>query len=94
MNTFFTYCFLLEMIIKLLGQGVKKYADDGFNIFDASIVIISMFEIAINSSGIEFSTGAFSAFRGVRLLRVFKLARSWTSFRRLLKVMIETIKDV
>ena len=28
------------------------------------------------------------------MLRVFKLARSWTSFRNLLKVMLETIKDV
>ena len=27
-------------------------------------------------------------------MRVFKLARSWTSFKNLLKVMIETVKDV
>ena len=46
-NTIFTYCFLAEMIIKLLGLGVKDYARDGFNRFDAAIVILSMVEIAL-----------------------------------------------
>ena len=83
------------MIIKLLGLGVKDYKRDGFNLFDAAIVILSMVEIAVESQFPALSTGgAFSAFRGVRLLRVFKLARSWTSFRNLLKVMLETLKDV
>ena len=83
------------MIIKLLGLGVIEYKRDGFNLFDAAIVILSMVEIAVTEVIPDLSTGgAFSAFRGVRLLRVFKLARSWTSFRNLLKVLIETIKDV
>ena len=38
--------------------------------------------------------GALSAFRGIRLLRVFKLARSWTSFRELLSTMIKTMKEI
>lgn len=70
------------MIIKLLGLGFKGYARDRFNIFDCVIVIISTIEIVIgwadpHSGG---GGGAISAFRGVRLLRVFKLARSWKSF--------------
>ena len=39
-------------------------------------------------------TGTLSAFRGVRLLRVFKLARSWSSFREILSKILITIKDV
>lgn len=42
----------------------------------------------------ESPTGALSAFRSVRLLRVFKLARSWTSFREILAKILVTIKDV
>ena len=38
--------------------------------------------------------GAISSLRAVRLLRVFKLARSWTSFRELLQKMIITLKDI
>jgi hypothetical protein len=44
---------------------------------------------------IDFSSGgALSALRAVRLLRVFKLARSWVSFRILLEKMIITVKDI
>lgn len=84
------------MIIKLLGLGFKDYAKDSFNLFDASIVLLSLVEIIIEGSGgQDFSTGgAFSAFRGIRLLRVFKLARSWTSFREMLAKILITIKDV
>ena len=48
-------------------------------------MIISIVEMIVSSLMIgDFQSGAFTAFRGVRLLRVFKLARSWTSFRDLL----------
>ena len=32
--------------------------------------------------------------RAIRLLRVFKLARSWTSFRELLEKIVITLKDI
>lgn len=35
-----------------------------------------------------------SAFRGIRLLRVFKLARSWKSFRELLHTIFLTVKEI
>jgi hypothetical protein len=38
--------------------------------------------------------GAISAFRGVRLLRVFKLARSWKSFQEMLIKIGKTVKDI
>jgi len=83
------------MIIKLIGLGFRLYVDDGFNIFDCVIVHISIFEIVIEIMGIEFSSGgALSALRAVRLLRVFKLARSWVSFRILLELIMETLKDI
>lgn len=83
------------MIIKLIGLGFKEYSQDGFNLFDCTIVIISVMEFMIKLLKIDFSSGgALSALRAVRLLRVFKLARSWVSFRILLEKMIITIKDI
>lgn len=83
------------MIIKLLGLGFKEYSQDGFNIFDCTIVVISVVEYMIKLLKINFSSGgALSALRAVRLLRVFKLARSWVSFRILLEKMVITIKDI
>ena len=96
MNDIFSWCFLAEMMIKLLGLGCREYARDSFNIFDAALVIISLVDYVLSqipqiSGG---SGGALSAFRGVRLLRVFKLARSWTSFRTLLAQIVLTVKEI
>ena len=55
LNTFFTYTFLAEMIIKLLGLGVIEYKKDRFNLFDAAIVIISLVEVAVEKTGIGSS---------------------------------------
>ena len=95
LNEFFTWAFVAEMIIKLLGLGFKEYVRDSFNIFDAIIVILSIVDIIVTaSSGSGDQSSTFSAFRGVRLLRVFKLARSWSSFREILGKIIVTMKDV
>lgn len=78
LNSVFSLIFMLEMFIKIFGLGFKEYAKDPFNIFDALIVIMSATEFVIEITGFGTGTsGALSAFRGVRLLRVFKLARSW-----------------
>ena len=95
LNSLFTWAFFAEMVIKLLGLGFREYCRDSFNIFDALIVILSMIDLVLTAtSDGDSATGALSAFRGVRLLRVFKLARSWTSFREILAKILVTVKDV
>ena len=34
----------MELVIKLIGLGPKKYAQDSFNIFDAIIVLFSVLD--------------------------------------------------
>ena len=86
------------MIIKLIGLGLKDYTRDAFNIFDASLVIISLIDfiiLHIAQLGVGTTGGsALLAFRGVRLLRVFKLARSWIRFRELLQQILFTVKEI
>jgi hypothetical protein len=72
------------MIIKLIGLGFKEYVKDTFNIFDAVVVALSLIELVLVGAGIGSGGGAFSALRAVRLLRVFKLARSWKGLYDLL----------
>ena len=83
-NTIFTCAFVAEMLIKLCGLGFKEYCRDHFNIFDAVVVVLSLIDMIVSSATEEYDTPELSAFRGVRLLRVFKLARSWSSFRSIL----------
>ena len=68
--------FALEMVIKIVALGPKLYARDKFNIFDCFIIFLSVAEISLkySSNQVEIRK-AFLAFRVLRLLRVFKLAR-------------------
>lgn len=83
-NQVFSWLFTAEMIIKLAGLGIKEYVRDRFNLFDAFIVMMSVVEnIMFYSIGNKLDSG-ITVLRSIRLLRIFKLARNWTSFRILL----------
>lgn len=82
MNDFFTWAFFAEMIMKMIGLGVKNYVRDNFNLFDAIVVLFSLVDVTITMTLTPEQIGsmsqAFQALRALRLLRVIKLARSWT----------------
>ena len=83
------------MVIKIAGLGVKDYVRDRFNLFDAFIVILSLVDnILFYSLGSSVTGGSFMVLRSVRLLRIFKLARSWTSFRILLQKILDAMPNL
>ena len=59
------------MALKLLAFGPIGYIKDRMNIFDGSIVLLSIFEIIFFSGG----SSAVSAFRSVRIIRTFRVLR-------------------
>jgi hypothetical protein len=48
LNTFFTWVFLLELILKIIGLGIVNYFKDSFNCFDASVVLFSLVDYIID----------------------------------------------
>jgi hypothetical protein len=74
-NTIFTIIFTLEVVLKVTGLGVSGFSADKFNLFDSSIVVISLIEMfgETTSGG---GGGAFSALRAFRLSRIFKIFRA------------------
>merc|ERR1719232_1901153 len=44
-NVVFTILFTIEMIMNLIGLGIKGYVSYGFNVFDGVVVIISLVEL-------------------------------------------------
>jgi len=83
------------MIIKLTGLSIRDYVRDRFNIFDAFIVLISLADnIVLYSVGSSVTGKGFIVFRSVRLLRIFKIARSWTSFRILLQKIMDAMPNL
>jgi len=92
-NYIFTVIFLLEMIFKLIGLGINVYVRDGFNLFDAFVVLVSLIEILTVVAGGGQNSG-LSVFRTFRLFRVFKLIRSWNSLRTLMITIINSLAKV
>ena len=94
LNQLCSWLFTAEMIIKLLGLGLVEYARDRFNLFDAFIVILSIVDsVMFSFSGVKIGSGVI-ILRSIRLLRVFKLARNWTSFRVLLARIVNTMPNI
>lgn len=95
-NLVFYFIFLLEMMLKIIAMGCVGYCSKAFNIFDGVIVLLSTIEVVVTFSiqDNNYEGGAFTVFRSFRLLRIFKIARSWTSFQELLTKIGKTLKDL
>lgn len=88
-NNIFTLIFAVEMIFKIYALGFKGYAREGFNLFDGVLVVVSLFDLSIETIfGTSTGAGVISAFRTLRLLRVFKLAKKLKGLQILLAVYI------
>nr|XP_046233016.1 sodium channel protein type 4 subunit alpha A isoform X2 [Scatophagus argus] len=80
-NLVFTGIFTAEMIFKLIAMDPYYYFQVGWNIFDSIIVTLSLVELGLaNVQGL-------SVLRSFRLLRVFKLAKSWPTLNMLIKII-------
>ncbi|XP_015109194.1 sodium channel protein para isoform X1 [Diachasma alloeum] len=84
-NYFFTATFGIEAAMKLIAMSPKFYFQEGWNIFDFIIVALSLLEL-----GLEGVQG-LSVLRSFRLLRVFKLAKSWPTLNLLISIMGRTV---
>ena len=83
-NEFFTWIFFLEMILKLFGLGFKNYIKDGYNLFDAVIVIISLIDWSLSQMDDVDAGSTLKAFKALRLLRMMKLSKSWKALQDIL----------
>uniref|UniRef100_A0A6I8NSE6 Sodium channel protein n=1 Tax=Ornithorhynchus anatinus TaxID=9258 RepID=A0A6I8NSE6_ORNAN len=80
-NLVFTGIFTAEMTFKVIALDPYYYFQQGWNIFDSIIVILSLMELGLSRMG------NLSVLRSFRLLRVFKLAKSWPTLNTLIKII-------
>uniref|UniRef100_A0A3B4ARS1 Sodium channel protein n=1 Tax=Periophthalmus magnuspinnatus TaxID=409849 RepID=A0A3B4ARS1_9GOBI len=76
-NYVFTSIFTAEMVLKIIALDPYFYFQQGWNIFDGVIVTLSLLELVLG----------ISILRAFRLLRVFKLAKSWPTLNTLIKII-------
>ncbi|XP_040596093.1 sodium channel protein type 10 subunit alpha [Mesocricetus auratus] len=80
-NIVFTVFFTMEMAFKIIAFDPYYYFQKKWNIFDCVIVTVSLLELSISKKG------SLSVLRTFRLLRVFKLAKSWPTLNTLIKII-------
>uniref|UniRef100_A0AAQ4Q9G9 Sodium channel protein n=1 Tax=Gasterosteus aculeatus aculeatus TaxID=481459 RepID=A0AAQ4Q9G9_GASAC len=80
-NLVFTGIFAGEMLFKLMAMDPYYYFQEAWNCFDGFIVTLSLVELAL--ADVE----GLSVLRSFRLLRVFKLAKSWPTLNMLIKII-------
>lgn len=84
-NYVFTAIFASEAFLKLIALSPMHYFRDGWNCFDFLIVFLSFLEMALDG------VSGLSVLRSFRLLRVFKLARSWQTLNMLIRIVAGTM---
>ncbi|ETE61603.1 Sodium channel protein type 4 subunit alpha A, partial [Ophiophagus hannah] len=80
-NMVFTGIFTAEMVLKIIAMDPYYYFQEGWNIFDSIIVTLSLMELGLQD------VEGLSVLRSFRLLRVFKLAKSWPTLNMLIKII-------
>uniref|UniRef100_A0A7N8XBQ6 Sodium channel protein n=1 Tax=Mastacembelus armatus TaxID=205130 RepID=A0A7N8XBQ6_9TELE len=80
-NLVFTGIFTAEMVLKIIALDPYYYFMKGWNIFDGVIVSLSLMELCLED------VPGMSVLRSFRLLRVFKLAKSWPTLNTLIKII-------
>jgi Ion transport protein len=88
-NVIFAQIFALEMILKWIGNGMRAYFSDAFDVFDGFVVVVSELELFMTGGG-----SGITVLRTFRLLRVLKFLRDWHSLRKLLSVVLASVNDL
>ena len=84
-----TIAFAVEMILKLIGIGFKRYAEDHFNLFDGFLVLASVFELFLGDDA-----GGISVFRALRIFRIIKLTSSLDNFKKVIKTIMSVLPEI
>ncbi|KAG6444901.1 hypothetical protein O3G_MSEX003637 [Manduca sexta] len=83
-NYFFITIFGIEAVLKITAMSPKYYFREKWNIFDFTIVMLSLLELALE--GVH----GLSILRSLRLLRVFRLVKSWPTFNLVMSIVGKT----
>uniref|UniRef100_A0A8C2T038 Voltage-dependent L-type calcium channel subunit alpha n=1 Tax=Coturnix japonica TaxID=93934 RepID=A0A8C2T038_COTJA len=85
--------FVAEMLLKMYALGLRQYFMSLFNRFDCFVVCMGVLETIL----VELSTLSplgISVLRCIRLLRIFKITRYWTSLSNLVASLLNSVRSI
>lgn len=99
-NYFFSFVFVVELVLKHLGLGIKRYWSSGWNRFDGVVVVASIIDITfdvMNMEAVPFLRAGpqlARVFRILRISRLFKLIRRFRGLRKLINTLIFSLPSL
>ncbi|XP_032264864.1 sodium channel protein type 11 subunit alpha [Phoca vitulina] len=84
-NLVFAGIFMAEMCLKIIALDPYNYFRRGWNIFDSIVALLSFADVM--NSTVAGRKKSLLFFRPLRVLRVFKLAKSWPTLNTLIKII-------
>jgi len=88
LTMFCNVVFTVEMVLKLAALGIPRYCQEGMNIFDGTLVLVTIVEIATGGGG------GITALRTLRLIRLVKLMRKFKQLQLQVKVLVESLAAI
>ncbi|XP_064029920.1 voltage-dependent L-type calcium channel subunit alpha-1S isoform X2 [Pogoniulus pusillus] len=85
--------FVAEMLLKMYALGLRQYFMSLFNRFDCFVVCSGILETILVELGTLCPLG-ISVLRCIRLLRIFKITRYWTSLSNLVASLLNSVRSI
>ncbi|NXL09809.1 CAC1S protein, partial [Mesembrinibis cayennensis] len=85
--------FVAEMLLKMYALGLRQYFMSLFNRFDCFVVCAGILETILVELG-TLSPLGISVLRCIRLLRIFKITRYWTSLSNLVASLLNSVRSI
>ncbi|XP_064327870.1 voltage-dependent L-type calcium channel subunit alpha-1S-like isoform X6 [Phalacrocorax carbo] len=85
--------FVAEMLLKMYALGLRQYFMSLFNRFDCFVVCAGILEAILVELG-SLSPLGISVLRCIRLLRIFKITRYWTSLSNLVASLLNSVRSI
>ncbi|CAH1797368.1 unnamed protein product [Owenia fusiformis] len=93
LNIIFSVLFTLEMLMKWVGLGFKKYFTNPWSILDFCIVVVSITGILLEALGLSQISG-FRALRTLRALRPLRAVSRWQGMRIVVNALMYAIPSI
>jgi len=100
-NIIFFCLYVIEMLVKWVGLGIKGYFKDTWNVFDFFLVVCSVADLALDASPTSGASPlpptllrVLRLFRVVRILRVLKTAKSLRTIIMTVAISIPALGNI
>ena len=90
-DVMFTILFAVELAVNMFAHWFWAFMWNGWNLFDAAVILMSMVALWSNSS---LNHGSLRSMRLVRSLRIVRLLRKLTSLRKIVFSVTSALRPV